>query len=228
MSGSVPNLRRFAAAAALAAGALALSGCMSSPTYGTGKPANQQLLEDITGMVSLAPKRGPAIDYKPRPGIVKPADKSTLPAPQDNILTASAQTGQWPESPEQRRARLRQEATENRNNIGFRPQIRSGVERDPDAPMITSTARWDRGNFEVTDSSAQAQREYRKAKTIARQGSPSQRRYLSEPPLDYRVPADSAPVGELGEDEEKKERRLKAESRRKAGRTSWRDFVPWL
>ena len=41
------------------------------------------------------------------------------------------------------------------------------------------------------------------------QGSPTQRRYLSEPPLTYREPAASAPVGDPGEDEETKARRLR-------------------
>ena len=37
--------------AAVCAAAL-VSGCMSSPTYGTGKSANAQLLGDLTGVIS--------------------------------------------------------------------------------------------------------------------------------------------------------------------------------
>ncbi len=53
------------------------------------------------------------------------------------------------------------------------------------------------------------------------------RRTLTEPPLEYRVPAATAAADELGEDEYKKERRLKREAKKKGGST-WRDLVPWL
>ena len=56
--------------------------------------------------------------------------------------------------------------------------------------------------------------------------NPTSRRFLSEPPLDYRVPAADAPVGDTGEDEWKKERRLKAASRKASGTKSWRDYIP--
>ena len=49
------------------------------------------------------------------------------------------------------------------------------------------------------------------------------RKYLSEPPLDYRQAAADAPAGELGEDEYKKERRLSAQARKTAAAGSiWR------
>ncbi|MDR0252734.1 MAG: hypothetical protein LBI75_06070, partial [Brucellaceae bacterium] len=51
-------------------------------------------------------------------------------------------------------------------------------------------------------------------------GSATQRKYLSEPPVSYRQPANTATVGDLGEDEAKKERRRKAEA---TGSKSWRD-----
>jgi hypothetical protein len=42
------------------------------------------------------------------------------------------------------------------------------------------------------------------------QGSPTNRRYLSEPPLDYRQPAETAAKNDVGEDEWKKDKRRKA------------------
>jgi hypothetical protein len=54
------------------------------------------------------------------------------------------------------------------------------------------------------------------------------RRTLTEPPLDYRQPAETAPTDELGEDEFKKQRRLKAEAKKASGKKSWKDLVPWL
>jgi hypothetical protein len=61
------------AACGLGISALTLSGCMSSPTYGTDKTASEQLLGDVSGILSLAPAKKPQVDYKPRPELVRPA-----------------------------------------------------------------------------------------------------------------------------------------------------------
>ena len=55
-------------------------------------------------------------------------------------------------------------------------------------------------------------------------GSPPNRRYLSEPPLTYRQPEAGAAAGDIGVDEAKKAR----DAKRAAGKSSWRDYVPWL
>ncbi|TIW82594.1 MAG: hypothetical protein E5V51_20730, partial [Mesorhizobium sp.] len=60
----------------------------------------------------------------------------------------------------------------------------------------------------------------------SKQGDPNTRKYLSEPPLPYRVASDAAPQNELGEDEYKKERRLKAKAEGKKG--GWFDWLPSL
>src|SRR5687768_16962477 len=98
--------------APLVVSSLVLAGCVSSPTYGTDKTSTEQLAGDLTGILSVAPKNRAQIDYKPRPELVKPkpGEKLALPAPQESIVTA--ENTQWPESPDQRRARLRAEATE--------------------------------------------------------------------------------------------------------------------
>ena len=46
----------------------------------------------------------------------------------------------------------------------------------------------------------------------SKQGSPTVRRTLTEPPLEYRQPAPTAATDELGEDEFKKQRRLKRQA----------------
>ena len=60
-----------------------------------------------------------------------------------------------------------------------------------------------------------------------KQGDPNTRKYLSEPPVQYRVASDTAPQNELGEDEYKKERRLKKEAEGKKG-SGWFDWLPSL
>lgn len=218
---------RFVLAAPLVASGLLLGGCMSSPTYGTGVTANEQLVGDVTGVLSLAPKRKASIDYKPRPELVTPASTDVLPPPQEDIVTASNEA--WPESPEQRRARIRATATANQDNKFFEPEVVNdisvaeskrtsplGMMDDKPSPEMTG---------QRTANSARQREEFNQKLAEANQGSPTARKYLSEPPLEYRAPAATAPVGDVGEDELKKQRRIKAAATKSGG---WRDLIPWL
>ncbi|WP_245428379.1 hypothetical protein [Kumtagia ephedrae] len=219
-------------AAGLVAAAAALSGCMSGPTYGTDKTSSEQLVGDVSNILSLGPPERPAIDYKPRPDLVKPAKgeaKGALPAPQESV--ASTANPAWPESPEQKRARLRADADENRDNPFWKPQIEPDMARANAGPTeknpVMNTRHLETGVAPVGFNTAKQQNEaFRKKLAQERQGSPTTRRYLSEPPLDYRQASATAPTGDLGEDEIKKERRLKAAARKKNDR-SWADILPW-
>jgi hypothetical protein len=190
------------------ASSLALSGCVSSPTYGTGKTSGSQLLEDVSNLTSVVPKgKKEKINYAPRPELVRPAAGAPLPPPQESAKASA----DWPESPEERRARLKAEATAAQDDPTFVPKIKNdgfGVQEGPLTPE-------------------EQQARFRAARKANSAGSSNTRAFLSEPPLDYRVPAETAPVGDVGEDEKKKERRLKREASKGKGRT-WRDFVPWL
>lgn len=191
--------------------ALALSGCISGPTYGTGKGANTQLFEDVTSILSFGPNRsGPEIEYKPRPELVRPASTAVLPPPQQDARTA--QDGVWPESPEERLARIRAEATENQETAGYRAPVIADV-RSP----------------ETQNLSPQEQRaEFQRRRQQAMQGSATQRRYLSEPPIEYRQPAETAPAGELGQPEWRKERDAKRAARAASGKKSWYEYIPFM
>jgi hypothetical protein len=219
---------RLALLAPLVVSGLALSGCVGSPTYGTDKTAGAQLAGDITSAFSFAPKTKTPIDYKPRPTLVKPApgQKEALPAPQESIQTASAQ---WPESPEQRRARLRADATAHQNDPSYQSQVVDDVQTDP---ASVKKAMADAGSshppaWTPADSDKGRAAEIQRRLADSKQGDPNTRKYLSEPPVAYRVAADTAPQGDLGEDEYKKERRLKkaAEGKKSSG---WFDWLPSL
>ncbi|MEI9416680.1 hypothetical protein [Mesorhizobium sp. Cs1321R2N1] len=218
---------RLALLAPLVASGLALSGCMGSPTYGTDKTAAEQLAGDLTGAVSFAPKRKDPIDYKPRPTLVKPApgQKEALPAPQESIQTANAG---WPESPEQRRARLRADATAHQNDPAYQPEIVDDVQTDP---ASVKKAMEESGSshppaWKPADSDKGRAAEIQRRLADSKQGDPNTRKYLSEPPLAYRTASSAAPQNELGEDEYKKERRLKAKAEGKKG--GWFDWLPSL
>ena len=202
----------FLGASAVCAAAL-LSGCMGSPTYGTDKTAGQQLFEDVTGVISteglIGRGREAEIAYKPRPELVRPASLEVLPEPQRELV--SADNSAWPESPEQRRARLRAEATENQENPNYR------------SPIVASQVSTTRGTDIADDSTPEQRAEYHRRRQQTNQGDATNRRYLSEPPVEYRVPSETAAAGDLGEDEWKKERRGKTAT----GKSSWRDLLPW-
>lgn len=194
----------------LAVSGMALGGCMSSPTYGTDKTSGEQFIDDITGILSLAPKKRASIDYKPRPELVKPETTAVLPPPQDDVTTAS--NSAWPESPEQRLARIRAEATANQDNPAYRPNIAHDV--SPNARALGPTDGPEADKMARPPTPAEQREQFKKA--LAERNSAgvvTQRKYLSEPPLVYREPAATAPVNDIGEDEWKKERDAKRAAR---------------
>ena len=211
----------FIPGVAAACSAVLVSGCMSSPTYGTGKTANAQLLEDLTSIVSTDSFTGQGsraeIAYTPRGELVRPASMEILPEPQQDI--ASAENPAWPESPEQRRARLRAEATENRDNPNYRPAIRQGGAETDRSHIAGGHSR---GGVPEELNEAQQRVAFQQRLRESRQGDANNRRYLSEPPTEYRVPSATAPAGDFGEDEWRKQRRVE----RAAGKSSWRDYIP--
>ncbi|MCF7643927.1 hypothetical protein KQ944_04265 [Bacillus subtilis] len=215
--------RIFAFATVLAS--LGLAGCVSDPTYGTGKSASSQLLDDVSSIATIGPKRNTGIEYKPRPDLVKPVagQKENLPQPQDSVARVGDPS--WPESPEQRRKRLRGEIEANRDNPNFVSPIA------PDSPsdftprrQILPSGSSRREDYASRDSvlDPQAMAAAKQAQKDRSGGTATQRKYLSEPPISYRQPAASAATGDLGEDEAKKERRRKAEA---SGKKSWRDTL---
>jgi hypothetical protein len=221
---------RLVAGGSLVAAAALLSGCIDSPTYGTGKSANSQLMSDMSGILSFRAKAKPPIDYAPRPELVKPAKReANLPAPQDSVATAG--NPNWPESPEARNARLRADITANQDNPNYNSPIVSDVSVDAseDRSFKKNGEAWRAFEGDIPNPAAERARkaEYERRSKETQQGSSTTRKFLSEPPIDYRQASAAAPVGELGEDEATKERRLKSEARKKGGGFSLEDLNPF-
>lgn len=212
---------------ATAVASLSLSGCVSSPTYGTDKSSGAQLLDDMSNLASFGQgKKKEHIDYKPRPNLVRPAagQAGQLPAPQESL--ASAGDPSWPESPEQRRKRLRDEITANRDNPNYiSPVAQDGpVAANVGKALPSGSSRREEYDSRLPEADPAKVAEYKKLRQQQTSGDNNTRRYLSEPPLGYRQAASTAPVGELGDDEAKKERERKAAA---SGSKSWRDYMPW-
>jgi len=208
---------RFAVCASLLAGVSPLAGC-GGPTYGTGVSSGQQLVNDfsnITKWGSLSSNKG--VDSNPRPPLVPPtaADLSKpLPPPQESL--AASNNPQWPESPEQRRARLRAEATANRNNPNYVSPIIQDEAQTGGGQNYTSNG-LDRAadrQAAMPDPSVTKEQTalYRKLKAEnSPQNAAKTRKYLTQPPLDYFQPSPNAPVGDTGESEDEKAQNKKHE-----------------
>ncbi len=183
-----------------------LLGACTSPTYGTGKSAAEQLVDDLGSATSITgdqTKRN--LKYNPRPGLVVPAQARAeqLAEPQQNM--ASRETNpQWVESPEETRERLRDEADANKNNPNYRSPLLAGNGTNG---QMTETQKWEA---------------FRQAKADAKGGSVvnAQRKFLTDPPAEYRsVPQEQ--LTDLGEPEQKKDKRRKKEAAVAGSGKSW-------
>lgn len=180
-----------------------LTGCMG-PTYGTGKSAGEQLAEDVGNAVMLIPdnKEAKNIRYQPRGGLVVPKDETALASPQQSV--AGKDNPQWLENPEEMRERLRAEADANSDAVNYRSPLAS------------------QGSTNRKLSTAEQTAAYREARRLQMGTYSDQRRYLSDPPLDYRRLPEEAQA-DLGEPERVKERRRKKEAKaaKQSGSAWW-------
>lgn len=180
-----------------------LTGCMG-PTYGTGKTVGEQLVEDVGNAVMVRPdnKEAKNIRYQPRGGLVVPKDEVALVTPQQSV--AGKDNPEWLESPEDMRERLRTEADENSNDVNYR------------SPLANQ------GTTNRKLSASEQTAAYRDARRLQMGAYSDQRRYLSDPPLDYRRLPEEAKE-DLGEPERTKERRRKKEAKaaKQSGSAWW-------
>jgi len=118
---------------------------------------------------------------------------------------------------------LRDEATANRNNPHYVSPVVGNTGKDNRLylPSGIDRARERQENMPAASKTKAQSEQYKRLKQQSQGGSATQRKYLSEPPLIYRQPAKTAPVGERGEDEVKKERERKAKAKGKLTSKLW-------
>ncbi|AHK43538.1 MULTISPECIES: hypothetical protein [Ensifer] len=197
------ELRLFASVAAIMTSGLVLSGCIGGPTYGTDKSAGEQLIDDLGSAVSFTPTKRDPVKYQPRPGLVLPptGQQTALVEPQKSLASREANP-EWVESPEEARNRLREEADANKDNPNYV------------SPLAKASANGRRL------SAKEQQQAYRDARKIEMGAYADKRRFLSDPPLEYRrLP--EASEADLGEPEKLKERRRKKEAQIKNSGSKW-------
>lgn len=204
------SFRMYRTVAGISFACLALSAC-TSPTYGTGKSASEQLLDDLGNATSITgdqTKRN--VKYNPRPGLVVPAQARAEQLAQPQQSLANRETNpQWPETPEEARERLRAEAEANKDNPNYRSPLLAGNGTNG---QMTETQKWEA---------------FRKAKADAQGGTvvnTNTRKYLIDPPVEYRNVSQDQ-LADLGEPELKKEKeRKKNAALAGTGKSWWNPF----
>lgn len=195
---NAPKTMKFAALA----GAMVLVGC-SGNTYGTGVSQNSQLASDIGGMLALGTSRKTArIDYAARPKLVKAPADAPLPAPAQTLSDDSAY---FPMTPEEKRARLRSEADQADEILARGGTLSPELQAARTAAITRKSSSATRVGEFMTDAEIKAQRE----QYVAQHGKPvspdsvtlKTRKYLTQPPVEYGQPAETAPIGDVGEKE---------------------------
>lgn len=180
---------RWFAGALLAGAALAVSGCQSGMTYGTGKSPALQTVEDVAGLATLSGAQKEPIKYTPRPEIVQPPPGAPLPPPSDGAVTMAA--ANWPVDPDESRQKIRDEAAA-RQAAGLPVPVIAVPRQDQ---QQIATVRTD------GPISKEETEELRRAFAAARgnslavdeNGNPV-RRFLDDPPNEYRAPDPQYPV----------------------------------
>lgn len=217
----IDSLKRCRTAFSATAVVLALAGCSAGPTYGTGKTSSQQFIDDLSSLASIGSSNSNTeVDTRSRPVLAPPGPgaRGALPQPQQNA--ARPGSPDWPESPQARLKHLRDEAAANRDKPGYVSPVAAGSDRRY-LPSGIDRAREREDNMPGTGRIKAEREQYKRLKQQSEGGSAIQRKYLSEPPLVYRQPATTAPVGEQGEDEAKKERERKAKAKGKSSGKLW-------
>lgn len=186
-----------------------LSGC-SGNTYGTGVGSNKQLMDDMTGIVTFdTSKEKKRIDYSARPALIKPHTVAGLPTPAEKV---QAESGYFPEDPETKRARMLAEL-ENSDDANIAaeklsPEMLALREEslarskytDPKKKRMMEN---DDGDCYLCDYYERMEIDNNRVatKTAERQQSVYKRKYLTQPPDEYRTPAETAEAGLVGEKE---------------------------
>ena len=96
-----------------------VAGCNGGTTYGTGVSHEEQTIKSLSNIFAFKQDERQNIDYSSRPDLVMPPEQSNLPQPLD--VEQSTSNADWPETPEERIARIRGEAVEADERSGELP-----------------------------------------------------------------------------------------------------------
>jgi hypothetical protein len=212
-------------AAALVTGLpVILGACGSMTTYGTGKTAASQTVEDLTGILAVgSSKKQEPINYEPRAPIVEPPTGTASLPPPGSGETTVALSSDWPDDPDEaakRYKKLIDERAKAGEEVSFTlpdealEQTRESRPRDDS--NFAKKLRADKATQSL-DIDAQkkmfAEAKQGRTGSVDVNGNPT-RRYLTEPPVEYREPDPNAPV-------------VITEKPKKKGKWAWPNLWPF-
>ncbi len=205
MTGSIRSVCIGVAAAAFA---LALGAC-NETTYGTGTSPGAQTLQDLAGIADMGGQQQEPIKYHARPGVVAPPPGAPLPPPGSDQASVAAN---WPKDPDAEAKRFKAEVAArekfcaeltNKNlpecrDPGFRlpPSEQATASREPSPTLLNMNVDPGDAAHSTAAQDEQAKKLFADARgkiAVDADGKPV-RRYLTDPPSDYRVPDPNAPV----------------------------------
>jgi hypothetical protein len=167
-----------------------LAGCSPTATYGTGEAPEMALFREVTGGFLRSNKKEP-IEYQPRAPLVMPptAAGEQLPPPAE---AAAAASPDWPIDPNERIAALPDGSADPRYG-GSQAEYRRlkpliGVLPEPPSTNTSTGSPYD------IVRSKQQREQFRKALAESKGFGRTERRYLTDPPNEYRQPAATAPA----------------------------------
>jgi hypothetical protein len=178
-------------AAALLA-ALALGGCSSTSTYGTGESPEVAIFREMTGGM-LSPRKEPVV-YQPRAPLVLPPSAAQLPAPAPAAEVANAQ---WPDDPDQGADAPKLFGDDTPGDDVTQADYQrlkplAGVARAQREASRGANRGWsEQPAYEMVNT--KKQREAFQAAVNDVEGISQERRYLTDPPDTVRQPAATAP-----------------------------------
>lgn len=218
-------MKRLSTIAGLITTGIILSACSNAgTTYGTGTSHELATVKGLSSIFDLKQAEQEKIDYSPRPDLVMPANKNNLPTP---VEQANTSVENWPVSPAERQEAIQNAAPEvdnrTRNPGGLDPTFalseKQGigvqkVKRRRFDPAIDSSRAT--GATAILRDIQLGKNKRNSSEAVARQqqltytSGSAPRRFLTEPPAEYRTPAATAEAGDLGIDEaELTERQLR-------------------
>lgn len=202
--------RGIAAAGGLCGAAMAvlLAGC-SDTTYGTGVNPGTQTLKDIAGIAMMGGGNKPRIDYEPRAKVVAPPPgaAASLPPPVGSgkgTETAAVSTDvpnppDWPQDPDLAAAKFKADiaAREARGEAAPALKLPEGAFPEKTEAAGNPTRRGVDDSKPLTDEQkVEIRKAFADAKgslSVDASGKPV-RKYLTEPPPEYREPDPTQPV----------------------------------
>jgi hypothetical protein len=171
---------------------MAMSGCISTATYGTGESPEMSIIKGVTGGLTGIGKEKEKVVYKPRAPLVMPPENS-LPTP---VETASADPN-WPVEADAPGAEVEADALGNTSRtdpnyvrklqalVGALPASKRPASYDPERAA-------DEAHLEGLRN-PDARKKFKAALADADGTNSTERRYLTDPPTAYREPAETAP-----------------------------------